>query len=91
MRIEVDLGGTKTEIIALDEKGATVLRWRVPTPVGDYSGIVRSIVELVLSAQSRIGSIASVGIATPGALSPQTEPRYLWNPSGRRQSPLGSE
>ena len=72
MRIGVDLGGTKIEIIALDEKGATVLRRRVPTPVGDYSGIVRSIVELVLSAQSRIGPIASVGIATPGALSPQT-------------------
>jgi fructokinase len=72
VRIGVDLGGTKIEIIALDEKGATVLRRRVPTPVGDYSGIVRTIVELVLRAQSQIGSVASVGIATPGALSPQT-------------------
>jgi fructokinase len=72
VRIGVDLGGTKIEIIALDENGATVLKRRVPTPVGDYSGTVRTIVELVLSAQSQIGSLASVGIASPGAISPQT-------------------
>jgi fructokinase len=72
VRIGVDLGGTKIEIIALDENGATVLRRRVPTPAADYSATVRAVAELVLSAQSQIGSIASVGIATPGALSPQT-------------------
>jgi fructokinase len=72
VRIEVDLGGTKIEIIALDDNGAPVLRRRVPTPVGDYSGTIRAIAELVRSAQSQIGVLASVGIATPGALSPQT-------------------
>ena len=72
MRIGVDLGGTKIEIIALDDNGAPVLRRRVPTPVGDYSGTIRTIAELVRSAQSQIGVLASVGIATPGALSPQT-------------------
>jgi fructokinase len=49
-----------------------VLRRRVHTPVGDYSATVRTIAELVRSTQSEIGSLASVGIATPGALSPQT-------------------
>jgi fructokinase len=72
VRIGVDLGGTKIEIIALDDNGAPVLRRRVPTPVGDYSGTIRAIAELVRSAQSQIGVLASVGIATPGALSPQT-------------------
>jgi fructokinase len=72
MRIGVDLGGTKIEIIALDDSGAPVLRRRVPTPVGDYSGTIRAIAELVRSAQSQVGVFASVGIATPGALSPQT-------------------
>jgi len=71
VRIGVDLGGTKIEIIALDDNGAPVLRRRVPTPVGDYSGTIRAIAELVRSAQSQIGVLASVGIATPGALSPQ--------------------
>jgi fructokinase len=68
----VDLGGTKIEIIALDDNGATVLRRRIPTPAGDYSATARAIAELVRSAQSQIGSLPSVGIATPGALSPQT-------------------
>ena len=72
MRIGVDLGGTKIEIIALDDNGAPLLRRRVPTPAGDYSGIVRAIAELVRSAQAQIGVFGSVGIATPGALSPQT-------------------
>ena len=72
MRIGVDLGGTKIEIIALDDSGAPLLRRRVPTPAGDYSGTVRAIAELVRSAQAQIGVFASVGIATPGALSPQT-------------------
>ena len=49
-----------------------MLRRRVPTPPGDYPATVRAIAELVRSAQSQIGSLASVGIATPGALSPQT-------------------
>jgi fructokinase len=49
-----------------------VLRRRVPTPAGDYSATVRAIAELVRSAQSQIGSLSSIGIATPGALSPQT-------------------
>jgi fructokinase len=72
VRIGVDLGGTKIEIIALDDNGAPVLRRRVPTPVGDYSGTIQAITEIVRSAQSQIGVLASVGIATPGALSPQT-------------------
>jgi fructokinase len=72
VRIGVDLGGTKIEIIALDENGATVLRRRVPTPASDYSATVRAIAELVSSAQSRIGVSHTVGIATPGSLSPQS-------------------
>ena len=72
MRIGVDLGGTKIEIIALGDDGATALRRRVQTPVADYAGTVRTIAELVQSVQSQIGTSATVGIATPGALSPQS-------------------
>jgi fructokinase len=72
VRIGVDLGGTKIEIIALDDNGSPVVRRRVPTPAGDYSGTIRAIAELVRSAQSQIDASATVGIATPGALSPQT-------------------
>jgi fructokinase len=37
MKLGIDLGGTKIEIIALDEQGVELLRRRVPTPQGDYS------------------------------------------------------
>jgi len=72
VRIGIDLGGTKIEIIALDDNGETVLRRRIPTPSEDYSGAIRAIVELIRSAQSQIGALATVGIATPGALSTRT-------------------
>lgn len=72
VRIGVDLGGTKIEVIALDDAGETSLRRRVPTPAGDYDATIRTIVELVRDAQAKCGPSATVGIATPGALSPRT-------------------
>jgi fructokinase len=72
VRIGIDLGGTKIEIIALNDDGAPVLRRRVPTPAGEYSATIRAIAELVRSAQSQFAVLATVGIATPGALSART-------------------
>ena len=50
MRIGIDIGGTKTEVIALDEMGKCLLRRRVGTPADDYSAMLQTIVELVVSA-----------------------------------------
>jgi fructokinase len=72
VRIGVDLGGTKIEIIALEDDGTPVLRRRVHTPSGDYFATIRAITELVRNAQSEIGVSASVGVASPGSLSPRT-------------------
>ena len=36
MRIGIDLGGTKTEVIALSEQGEQLFRHRLPTPRDDY-------------------------------------------------------
>jgi fructokinase len=52
VRIGVDLGGTKIEIIALDDSGATLLRRRVKTPAGDYAATVRTIAESVAPNRS---------------------------------------
>lgn len=71
MRIGVDLGGTKIEAIALDDSGNIILRPRVSTPPGDYSGTIAAIVHLVREAQNKVGK-APVGIATPGAISVRT-------------------
>ena len=72
IRIGVDLGGTKTEIIALDDRRAELLRRREPTPSGDYQATLALIARLVREAESDVGKRGSVGIGTPGALSPVT-------------------
>ncbi len=68
MRLGVDLGGTKTEIIALDDAGRELLRRRVPT-VRSYEGTLAAITELVASAESELGAKGSIGLAIPGTIS----------------------
>ncbi len=72
MRIGVDLGGTKIEAVALDDTGQVVARRRRPTPRQSYAETLRAIVALVNDLELEIGTRASLGIATPGALSPHT-------------------
>ena len=72
VRIGIDLGGTKTEVIALDALGRELLRRRVPSPQGDYAATLHMLVALVRETESRVGPAASIGIGTPGALSPAT-------------------
>lgn len=72
LRIGIDLGGTKTEIVALDGQGTVRLRRRAATP-GDYGGILGLLAELVAQAEAELGIVgATVGIGIPGSLSPAT-------------------
>lgn len=66
-RIGVDLGGTKIEIVALDETGNQRLRRRVPTPPGDYAATLAAIAALVDAAEIELGERGSVGVGIPGA------------------------
>ncbi len=74
-RLGVDLGGTKTEIVALDRDGREHLRRRVPTPRDDYAGTLEGVATLVNEAERELrippGS-AMVGIGTPGSISRAT-------------------
>ncbi len=72
MRIGIDLGGTKTEVIVLNHTGETLLRERVATPADDYAAIVRTIADLVRRAEAIAGDSATVGIGTPGTTSPSS-------------------
>ncbi len=72
IRLGVDLGGTKTEIAALDAAHAVRFRRRVDTPRGDYDATVEAIGALVDAAEAQLGLRASVGVAMPGALSRAT-------------------
>ncbi len=66
MRIGIDLGGTKTEILALEKGGFVRLRRRIATP-RDYDSLLRALGELVSGAEAELGARASVGMAIPGS------------------------
>ena len=72
LRIGVDLGGTKTEIIALGVDGRELLRRRVETPKEDYGGILETVARLVRDAEAELGDGGSVGVGTPGSISRAT-------------------
>jgi fructokinase len=72
MRLGIDLGGTKIEIVALDDAGRELLRRRAPTPQGDYYETLQTIAALVRDAEAELGQRGSLGIGTPGALSRAT-------------------
>lgn len=72
MRIGIDLGGTKIEGIALSEAGEELYRQRVATPQGEYDRIMQTIVDLISSIESHVNERGSIGICTPGSLSPVT-------------------
>jgi len=72
MRIGIDLGGTKIEAMAFDSANRELARRRVPTPHDSYEETVDCIVGLVRWLERETGARGSVGIGTPGAISPAT-------------------
>jgi len=73
LRIGIDLGGTKTEVIALSDKGEELFRHRVNTPRDDYQATVQAIVDLVTLAEQKTGATGTVGLGIPGTLSPYSK------------------
>ncbi len=69
LRIGIDLGGTKIEVIALGAAGQELARHRVPTPQGDYAATLAAVVGLVDRVEVETGRRGTVGVGTPGALS----------------------
>jgi fructokinase len=69
IRLGIDLGGSKIEIVALDDAGTELLRRRVPAPRDDYADTVEAVTGLVAAAEAELGTLCTVGIGTPGAIS----------------------
>lgn len=73
MRIGIDFGGTKTEIIALDARnGKELYRQRIPTARDDYDVTVKTICDLINRAEKALGRKATIGIGIPGSISRDT-------------------
>lgn len=68
LRIGVDLGGTKTEAIALGGDGRELGRLRVPTPRNDYDATVNAITDLVGQLEAQVGERGTVGVGIPGTI-----------------------
>jgi len=75
IRLGVDLGGTKLEIVALDAGGRECLRRRVTTPRNGYAATLDAVAGLVRDAERELGvtpDSATVGVGTPGSISRAT-------------------
>src|SRR5258706_15300960 len=70
-RFGVDLGGTKSELAALDAAGRARHASRIETP-GEYEATVEAVAALVEAAERALGASGTVGVATPGARSHRT-------------------
>ena len=70
-KIGIDLGGTKTEGILLDDSSYTIERKRLPTPRNNYQEIIKTICNLVHDLSKEIEDF-TLGICTPGAISKKT-------------------
>ena len=68
----IDLGGTKTEVLALDSEGQNILRRRVNTPKNDYQATLKCIKQLIVDAEQELSIEGTVGICTPGSISPSS-------------------
>ncbi|MBF0178559.1 MAG: ROK family protein [Magnetococcales bacterium] len=74
MRIGIDLGGSKIEIVLLDPDGGIRYRERRPTPQGEYAATLHVVAGLVRDAESALALVGGipVGIGIPGSVSPVT-------------------
>ncbi len=73
MKIGIDLGGTKTEIICLhDTNGKELYRQRVPSPTGSYKKTIQNIVDMIESAEKTLNQKGTIGIGIPGIISKVT-------------------
>lgn len=91
MRIGIDLGGTKIEVIALSDQGETLFRHRVPTPRDDYPQTIEAIAGLVALAEESTGEQGSVGLGIPGTISPFTRRVKNANSTWLNGQPLDKE
>ena len=90
MRIGIDLGGTKTEGIALSNTGEELARLRVPT-AKDYRSSIETIATLVDDLEQQTGQRGTVGIGIPGAISPVTGLVKNANTVSLNGEPLGRD
>lgn len=72
MKVGIDLGGTKVEVVILDQNNQALFRERMETPQGDYEQTLVTIISLVQDADNLYGPFEHIGVGIPGAVSKKT-------------------
>ena len=73
IKLGIDLGGTKIEIVALNTKNNKILyRKRVLSPQNNYQDTLNAISTLILETEFKLKMNCQVGIGIPGSISPKT-------------------
>lgn len=73
LRIGIDLGGTKTEIIVLNTQSEELYRQRIATARGDYAKTLNAIANLISQAETAMGeNNIPIGVGIPGTISKKT-------------------
>jgi fructokinase len=90
-RIGIDLGGSKTLGALFDRAGREQAREIRTTPAHDYHATIETIVDIISKLEAGIGQSASIGIGTPGALSPATGVMHNANSTWLNGRPFGQD
>jgi fructokinase len=72
VQIGIDLGGTKIEGIVLAADGRERARQRIDTPTTGYDAVLNALANFVNGLETVAGARCTVGVGTPGFLSPAT-------------------
>lgn len=69
-KLGIDLGGTKTSVVVLDQGNQAIYNKRLPTPASNYRDIIETIRLLVQNAQQAIPDLTPqiIGVGIPGSL-----------------------
>ncbi|MEJ2669231.1 MAG: ROK family protein [Gammaproteobacteria bacterium] len=68
MRIGIDLGGTKTEILVIDQHGAEIYRKRIPTERDSYDALLTRLIDLIRETEAHVKAPCTIGIGIPGTV-----------------------
>lgn len=72
VKMGIDLGGTKTEVVVMDADNVQLYRHRVATATRSYNAVLDMIAALVSETADQVGASMTIGIGSPGAISPRS-------------------
>ncbi|NLS53278.1 ROK family protein [Hafnia alvei] len=73
LNLGLDIGGTKTEAVMLDQQGKILFTQRIATDKSSYSGFLTTITQLIETIRSDFKNEFSIGICLPGTEDRETK------------------